>query len=341
MVILKKTSFLFLFFTLFIGSYWILSQNEQRRALKIYTYSSFMSSWGPGPLLKKEFEKTCRCLVQFVNAGDSGLILQRLKLEGSDTDADMVLGLDQLHLREANKLSWRKIDLSSFNFDPRLPQNTLDQPLIPFDWSPLTFVVRSEAPITFQSIDALLESRWSKQISIQDPRTSTPGLQLLFWILTLKGESDGFVFVENLLKQVHSVSSSWSTSYGLFQKKQVKMTFSYMTSPLYHLIEEKTSEYKAISFAQGHPIQTEFMGILRGCRQCNLAKKFTRFLLSPEGQKIIMLKNYMLPVIQGVTEGTPFASLPEFQVVDQSVVSDFIEQKDALLKKWVALKRRL
>ena len=38
--------------------------------LTIYTYDSFVSDWGPGPAIKKAFEKTCNCELNLVGAGD-------------------------------------------------------------------------------------------------------------------------------------------------------------------------------------------------------------------------------------------------------------------------------
>ena len=62
--------------------------------LTIYTYDSFVSDWGPGPAIKKAFEKTCNCELNLVGAGDGAALLSRLQLEGIRTQADIALGLD-------------------------------------------------------------------------------------------------------------------------------------------------------------------------------------------------------------------------------------------------------
>ena len=62
--------------------------------LTVLTYDSFTAEWGPGPLIEKGFEETCGCDVKFVTAGDGAAVLARLKLEGTTTDADVVVGLD-------------------------------------------------------------------------------------------------------------------------------------------------------------------------------------------------------------------------------------------------------
>ena len=62
--------------------------------LKVYTYDSFISDWGPGPAIEKKFEETCNCDLQFIGAGDGAALLARVQLEGKQTEADVILGLD-------------------------------------------------------------------------------------------------------------------------------------------------------------------------------------------------------------------------------------------------------
>ena len=42
--------------------------------LTIYTYDSFVSDWGPGPVIEANFEETCGCDLQFVAAGDGAAL---------------------------------------------------------------------------------------------------------------------------------------------------------------------------------------------------------------------------------------------------------------------------
>lgn len=62
--------------------------------LTVYTYESFTAEWGPGPQVEKAFEAECACDLQFVSAADGVALLNRVKLEGAATKADVVLGLD-------------------------------------------------------------------------------------------------------------------------------------------------------------------------------------------------------------------------------------------------------
>ena len=65
-----------------------------KETLTIYTYESFTAEWGPGPKVKDAFEKICDCTVAYESLVDGVSLLNRLKLEGGKTRADIVLGLD-------------------------------------------------------------------------------------------------------------------------------------------------------------------------------------------------------------------------------------------------------
>ena len=79
-----------------------------------------------------------------------------------------------------------------------------------------------------------------------------------------------------------------------------------MTSPVYHVIEEKDSSFVSLEFKEEHPLQVEFAGVPENCQNCDAATKFVQFLQSDEAQKIIMNKNYMLPVVDKIKESTAF-----------------------------------
>ena len=62
--------------------------------LTVYTYDSFASEWGPGPVIEKGFEEICGCDLQFVGLDSSIGAFNRLRLEGASSKADILLGLD-------------------------------------------------------------------------------------------------------------------------------------------------------------------------------------------------------------------------------------------------------
>ena len=74
-----------------------------KEELKIFTYGSFNSDWGPGPNIEKEFESICNCDLIWNTADSSGALLSRVKLTNNKEGYDILLGLDDSLVDEAKK----------------------------------------------------------------------------------------------------------------------------------------------------------------------------------------------------------------------------------------------
>jgi thiamine transport system substrate-binding protein len=294
--------------------------------LRIVSYSAFVSTWGPGPEIARRFEKETGIKVEFNDAGDAGVILKKLEL----FPADLALGFDQLTLGAARSARpWR--DLSKV-----IPRGMkwAGSDFIPFDWAPMAFIYRRGEIEPPTSLDDLLSPRFKGAIALEDPRTSTPGLQFLFWVLDEKGVDKGFEYLKNLKPNIQSVADNWSATYGLFTKKQAKLAFSYLTSPVYHWVQESDETYQAAVFAGGHPVQVEYVGVPQSCVNCDAAERFALYLLKPEIQKVIMEKNYMFPVVSEVTSRTPFAKVPAAPTRDWKSLTELLQNREQLFERW-------
>ncbi|MFB9949746.1 thiamine ABC transporter substrate binding subunit [Rhizobium puerariae] len=266
----------------------------QEKTLTVYTYESFISDWGPGPKVKEAFEKTCGCKVNFIGVADGVALLTRLKLEGPKTDADIALGLDTNLISEAKATGLFEphgLDTAAV----KVPGNYTDDTFIPYDYGHFAVVYDTRAIKTPpRSLKELVEGDPSQKIAIEDPRTSTPGLGLILWMKSVYGDKAPEAWAK-LRKRVLTVTPGWSEAYGLFAKGEVPMVFSYTTSPAYHMVEEKTDRYQAAAFSEGHYIQIEVAGMLKGADDKDLAKQFLKFMISPAFQEIIPTTNWMMP----------------------------------------------
>lgn len=266
----------------------------QQKTLTVYTYESFISDWGPGPKVKEAFEKTCACKLNFVGVADGVALLTRLKLEGKGTEADIALGLDTNLISEAKATGLFEphgLDVSA----AKVPGNYSDDTFIPYDYGHFAVVYDTQAMKNPpKSLKELVDGDPAQKIAIEDPRTSTPGLGLLLWVKSVYGDKAPEAWAK-LRKRVLTVTPGWSEAYGLFTKGEVPMVFSYTTSPAYHVVEEKTDRYQAASFSEGHYIQIEVAGMLKGAKEKDLAKQFLKFMVSPAFQDIIPTTNWMMP----------------------------------------------
>ncbi|MBX3597894.1 MAG: thiamine ABC transporter substrate binding subunit [Rhizobiaceae bacterium] len=278
--------------------------------LTVYTYESFNAEWGPGPQVEKAFEAECKCDLEFVSVADGVALLNRLKLEGKSTKADIVLGLDTNLIAEAK---------GSGLFTPHgttgeltIPGGWNDDVFVPYDYGYFSVVYnKDKLPNPPKSLHELVNGNPNDKIVIQDPRTSTPGLGLVLWMRAVYGEDAGEAW-NKLKDRVLTVTPGWSEAYGLFTKGEAPMVLSYTTSPAYHLIAEKDDTYKATAFQEGNYMQVEVAGITTTGANNPLAQKFISFMTSPAFQDIIPQTNWMYPAAKTSGPLDPaFDTLPE------------------------------
>ena len=136
------------------------------RELMIYTYDSFNSKWGPGPIVFARFEEICGCKLKVISHGDSGVILNRAILEKVNPKADILIGLNNIDIKKSFIYDlWapyrsKLLDLVPVEF--RLDKKNR---VTPFDYGYIAFVYDSqkinEPP---QSFNDLLHSKYNKKL---------------------------------------------------------------------------------------------------------------------------------------------------------------------------------
>ncbi len=275
-----------------------LHAQAAERELNVYTYDSFVAEWGPGPIIKKAFEEQCGdCTVNFVPLDSSAGILNRVQLEGSSSKADIVLGLDTNLMaiaEDTGLLAPSKIDTANLD----LPFDWSSEYFVPYDYGYFAFVYDTEKlPNPPGSFEELINSDDDLKIIIQDPRTSTPGLGLLLWMKSVYGDEAAAKW-EALQPKILTVTKGWSEAYfSLFLNGEAPMVLSYSTSPGYHMAVDKTEQYQAAAFSEGHYLQVEVAALLKQSKQTELGREFLAFLHTPAAQSAIPLGNVMYPVI--------------------------------------------
>jgi thiamine transport system substrate-binding protein len=289
----------------------------QTPVLTVLTYDSFASEWGPGPLIEKGFEAICACDVQFVTAGDGAADLARLQLEGANSAADVVVGLDTNLTVAAAPL------FAPLTAGPNtLPMPYADANFIPFDWGWFAFVYDktklATPPKTFEDLAAS-----DLKIIIQDPRSSTPGLGLVMWVKAAYGDRAPQIWAD-LADNIVTVTPGWSEAYGLFLEGEADMVLSYTTSPAYHLIAETDDTKAAALFDEGHYMQIEVAGKTATTDQPDLADAFLAYLTGDAAQTALITTNWMYPAM------TPTAGLPAgFETLIQPGKSLLLSATDA------------
>jgi thiamine transport system substrate-binding protein len=305
---------------------------EEKPVLTVYTYDSFVSDWGPGPQIEKDFEAVCNCDLNLVGTGDGAAMLGRLKLEGTRTRADVVLGLDtNLTAAAAETGLFAKHGIEDVEL--ALPVEWDDEIFLLYDWGWFAFVYdRSKVTNVPKNFRELAAS--DLKIVIQDPRSSTPGLGLLLWVQAAYGDEARAIW-EGLADNIVTVTKGWSEAYGMFLDGEADMVLSYTTSPAYHLIAEGDDTKAAAPFEEGHYMQIEVMGRIASSDQPELAQSFLRFMLSDMAQSVLPTTNWMYPALMpemGLPKGFETLITPERSLLYPP--AEAAKVRDAALEVW-------
>ena len=263
-----------------------------RPVLTVYAPDYFVSEWGPGPSIEEAFEKTCGCDLKF-SAGD---LVPRLILEGSSTEADIVIGLNTDVTKKARETGLFAPHEQS-NESLFLPIKWIDNTFLPCNWSYVSFVYDetkiSQPPKSFEDLANMKDAK----IVIQDPRSSISGLALVLWIKEVYGDK-AEEYWSKLAPNILTVTKGWSEAYGLFTSGEAEIVLSFNTSPAYHISAEGDQTKKAAIFDEGHYAYFELVGKLLNSDQPELAEKFMKFVLSNEFQTLIPFTNWSYPAAQ-------------------------------------------
>jgi thiamine transport system substrate-binding protein len=320
------------------------AQGSQEKAetptLTVYAYDSFVSEWGPGPLVIPEFEEQTGISVNLVSAGNGGELLSRVELEKHNPRADVVIGIPHELLHET---------LQSQLFVPYKPQAMQDIPeflhfdpthtLVPFNYGNFAFVYDSQqVQHPPQSLDDLLDPKWNRSIILMDPRTSSVGMGLLEWTIAVYGDRY-LEWWEDVKPNVLTIADGWSSGYGLFTQGEAPLVISYTTSPVYHLLYEESDRFKSIVFPAGNMAVIEGAGIVASSPHQEEARKFIEYLLT-DAQRDIAVANIMYPVNQTTELPEVFQAIPHVQK-NLTLDADRINsEREQWLREWVEVMSR-
>ena len=308
---------------------------KNKDTLTVYTYDSFVSEWGPGPIIKEIFEEKFDANLELIAVDSAATLLSKIILEGKTSKADVVLGLDMNLLDAANKSDlFQKHSLKNLDQLIELPIIWESDNFIPYNYGYFAFVYNNKKFNNPPKSMNELINETKVRLVIQDPRTSTPGLGLLTWMKAIYGDNAGDEW-KKLNKKIISVTKGWTDSYyNIFLAGEADMVLSYTTSPAAHIMFEDNYDYSAITFEEGNYISIEFAGILKNSKNYTLANKFLEFILTDDFQSIIPSTNIMYPVTNktNLPEAYNLLNIPKALQIDPSSIND---NKNIWIEEWL------
>jgi thiamine transport system substrate-binding protein len=306
-----------------------------KETLTIYTYDSFVSDWGPGPIIEKKFEEKFNQDINFISVDSAATLLTKIILEGSSTKADIVLGLDMNLLEEANQSNlFDNHSLENLNNRLVLPIKWKSENFVPYNYGYFAFVYNNKKFKNVPKSMKELINNTKARIVIQDPRTSTPGLGLLTWMKSIYGDNVNSEW-KKLNKKIVSVTKGWTDAYyNIFLAGEADLVLSYTTSPAAHIMFEGNYDFSAINFNEGNYLTIEFAGILRSSKNKSIAKNFLNFMLSEDFQSVIPSTNIMYPVtkIKKLPEAYQFLKIPKVLQLDPNIIKS---NKKVWIEEWL------
>lgn len=281
--------------------------HEPALTLKVMTHDSFDISED----VLAEFEEANNVRVQFIKSGDTGTALNKAILSRENPLADVFYGVDNTFLSRAlNEVIFEPYDSpllaaipAGFKLDPESRALPVDYGDVCLNYDKGYFTQEGLAPP--MTLDDLLQPEFKSLLVVENPATSSPGLAFLLATIGNFG-SDGYLeYWDGLVANDVLVVNDWETAYysefsGSSGKGPRPIVVSYSSSPAFEVLysEPPVDEppTAAVTANQTCFRQIEFVGILKGTQNHELARKWVDFMLSKSFQEDIPLKMFVFPV---------------------------------------------
>ncbi|GAA5513985.1 thiamine-binding periplasmic protein [Deinococcus carri] len=301
--------------------------------------------------LVAQFEQANHARVRFVKGGDAGELLNRLILTRRAPLADVVYGLDNTLLPRARAAgileAYKSPNLARVPAADRLDDagllNTVDRGLVALNYDRAAWA-KTGLPLP-KSLDDLKKPQYARLTVVPSPATSSPGLAFLLATVNHYGEAGAWAWWREARANGLKVTRGWSDAYEKdFSKNggRSPIVLSYASSPAAEVFYADGYDPRKLPaqsptanlFLPGSTFrQLEGVGVLRGAKQPELARKFVDFMLSAPVQADIPTRMWVYPAVSGVPLDPVFrfAGQPEVPAVKPEVLAN----PQRLVDAWV------
>lgn len=277
------------------------------RELIVMTHDSFAVSDG----VIQEFEIANNAKITFLQSGDAGSALNKAILTKDAPIADVLYGVDNTFLSRA-------LDANIFEtYASPLLQNIpdeyrLDQKnrALPVDYGDVcinysvSFFQKNDLAVP-NDFDDLLDPAYYGLLVVENPATSSPGLAFLLATIERYGDPGYLDYWRALKENGVVVVDGWETAYytnfsGSAGFGPQPLVVSYSSSPAAEVVFAETQLSEAPTASITAPgmcfRQVEFVGVLKGTKNLELAQAFVDFMLNVPFQEGLPLTMFVYPV---------------------------------------------
>jgi thiamine transport system substrate-binding protein len=320
------------------------SAGEEPATLVLASHDSFNVS----EEVLAQFEAENKAKVQLLALGDAGEALNKVILSKDAPLADLFFGVDNTFLSRA---------LAGDVFEPyaspqlaQIPDELELDPehrLLPVDVGYINlnadaaYFTENNLPMP-QTLEDLTNPAYKGLLVVMNPATSSPGLAFLLATINHFGEEGYLDFWQGLRANDVLITNGWSEAYfdhftvGSGGSGDRPLVVSYTTSPpadVLYATDGRTEPTSVnLNLEGGVFRQIEFVGVLKGAQNPELAQKFIDFMLSQSFQADMPLQMFVYPAV-------PETPLPDLftQFAEQPTVASQLDAAaiDANREQWI------
>ena len=288
---------------------------SEPRTIRLMTHDSFAISED----VIKEFELANNAKLELLPSGDAGAALNQAILSKRNPLADAMFGVDNTFLGRALEAGiFVPYESPALSDIPDELQLDATYRLLPVDYGDVClnydkawFETQGLTPPA--GLEELTKPDFKGLLVVENPATSSPGLAFMLATISHFGEGAWLDYWADLRDNDVLVTSGWEDAYWgqstWAGDGDRPLVVSYATSPA---AEVYFSEGALDEPPTGNVLgpgacfrQIEFVGILDGAENRDLAEKLVDFMLSRSFQEDIPLQMFVFPALTG-------ASLPDF-----------------------------
>ncbi|MEW5869633.1 MAG: thiamine ABC transporter substrate-binding protein [Chloroflexota bacterium] len=289
------------------GSVEATASPAEPRTLRVMTHDSFAIS----EAVLAAFESQHNLKVQFLKSGDTGTALNKAILAKDNPLADVFYGIDNTFLSRALSEGIFEAYASpllenipaEFKLDPQNQALPVDYGDVCLNYDKAYFSDHNLNPPT--NLQDLLKPEYKSLLVVQNPATSSPGLAFLLTTIGAFGPDGYLDYWKGLVANDIQVVNDWESAYytefsGSSGKGPRPIVVSYDSSPAFEVIYAETPiatpPTAAIVADNSCFRQIEFVGILKGSPNRDLAEQWIDFMLSTTFQEDLPLQMFVFPV---------------------------------------------
>lgn len=291
------------------------------------------------------FETQNNIDVQFLEVGDTGTAVNKAALSKDNPLADVFFGVDNTFLSRA-------LDEGIFEayqspvLDEIDPTFILDPTYhaLPVDFGDVclnyqkSYFIENDLPVP-DSLEDLIDPDYEGLLTVQNPATSSPGLAFLMTTVGYYGEDQYLEYWADLVANGVNIVNDWETAYySAFSQAggTDPIVVSYGSSPPFEVLFADEPVDDAPTAAVTSPEtcfrQIEFVGILKGTPNREMAEKWIDYMLSPAYQEDIPLNMYVFPVNKNAVLEETFQKYLEIPEITAKISPDMIAGNR---EKWI------